>query len=365
MSDEETSRTAMETRGEKPESSGRAFTSILMGIFGCLLLAGSVGLHAYYLKQRDALENPKKQPEQANTNTVTQTDNSLKGIEKFARENVEFFQSGRQQGMDTQKLRIWLWFSGGLALLAGILGLVGLIQGILAIKMDGPPRTTAGFGSFFSFIAFLGIFFSGYNTIVGLQVMEKQADLALDMGTNLIDGVYGKAFEIADDIGGKLTVNNNREIIKGENHEGTMAPELNVSVINRSNVPEFRLSEQRGVRPVLLVFLSTRAIPCQDIIERLKQLDAKTDPAELLIVAVSKTEPLETLRANVASKGIKFRTGKPFSNLEPPYTDAVAPTIFTIDINGKFRDIIIGEEDVKKTNLDRLVGRLRQIKRDK
>ena len=87
--------------------------------------------------------------------------------------------------------------------------------------------------------------------------------------------------------------------------------------------------------------------------------------AELLIVAVSNTEPLETLQANVASKGIKFRTGKPFSNLEPPYTDAVAPTIFTIDINGKFRDIIIGEEDVKKTNLDKLVGRLRQIKRDK
>ena len=336
-----------------------------MGIFGCLLLAGSVGLHAYYLKQRDDLENQKKQPEQANTNTVTQTDNSLKGIENFALENVEFFQSGRQEGMDMQKLRIWLWFSGGLALLAGILGLIGLIQGILALRLDGPPLTTAGLGSFFSFIAFIGLFFSGYNTIVGYQVMAKQADLALDMGTNLFEGVYGKAFEIADDIGGKLTVNNNREIIKSANPQGSMAPELNVIVVNRSNVPEFHLSEQRGVRPVLLVFLSTRAIPCQDIIERLKQLDTRTDPSELLIVAVSKTEKLEAIRVNVASKGINFRTGKPFSNLESPYTDAVNPTIFTVDINGRFRDIIIGEEDVKKANLDRLVGRLRQIKRDK
>ena len=47
MGDKEKTMTVEESREKKPQSSGRAFTSILMGIFGCLLLAGSVGLHAY------------------------------------------------------------------------------------------------------------------------------------------------------------------------------------------------------------------------------------------------------------------------------------------------------------------------------
>ena len=337
---------------EKPKASGRAFTSLLLGVFGCLLLIGSILL--FYLYKKPVGSQPSEPPPAVQKGQGP--GDAVKGAISDA------ITQATKKPLERGQQKLWLNLSAGIGSIAGIMGLVGMILGILALRLDGPPRGTAAIGTCFSLIAFLGLFLAGYNKFMEWKMMQEDVNQIADLSEKTFgkDGIYGKAFKMVDAIGGKLLGPMNAELMAGGNHVGSMAPELKVNLVNRPRSPEILLSAQRGVRPVLLIFLSTSAPDCRELITQLKTLDTNTNPQELLILAVSKTETPETLFTSVQNLGIRFRTGTTDSDLPSPYSEAVPPSVLAIDAKGILRGHAVGAEKVGKLNLTRLVENLKK-----
>ncbi len=325
---------------EAPRSSGRAFTSLLLGVLGCLLLAGSIGLFWLY-------KNP---PGSGSARPGATNAAGAGGAIEAA------ISDATKKPLQRAQQKLWLNLSAGAGTLSGVLGLIGIILGVLSLRLDGPPRATAGVGTFFSTIAFLGLFLAGYNKFVEWQMMGQEVQEIGRQAENVFGdkGIYGKAFKMADDLLGGHR--GGIDTLLHEDFRGQRAPDLRLLPVNGDR--DILLGQQKGVRPVMLAFLATDTASSADLIQHLKELHAEIPPAELLILAVSPREDAQALRSAVEAQGIRFYTGKAESLVEP-YKDALAPTIFGIDAQGIVRGSLVGDNARNRQNVRNMATGLR------
>ncbi len=307
-----------------PKSSGRAFTSLLLGIFGCLLLAGSVALFWLY-----------QHPPGSGAAASGVTNAAGGGAIEMAIADVT------KKPLQRAQQKLWLNLSAGAGTLSGLLGLVGIILGVISLRLDGPPRITASAGTVFSCIAFLGLFLAGYNKYTEWKMMGQEVEEIGKQAENVFGekGIYGKAFKMADDLLGGHR--GGIDTILNEDYRNQPAPDLRLLPVNHDR--DITLSQQKGVRPVLVAFINTESATSADLIKHLKELQSEIPPAELLILAISKHEDTSALRSAVEAQGIRFYTGKAESLVEP-YKDASSPTVFGIDSGGVIRGSLVAEK---------------------
>ena len=141
---------------------------------------------------------------------------------------------------------------------------------------------------------------------------------------------------------------NQDTVIYEDEWRGKKAPDLRVQPIN--SPVDVLLSEQRDVRPVLLVILNTQLGTSQQVIDVLQELHRDVPVSGLLILGVSHREEPDVLKAAVETKGIRFLVGKADSPVEP-YKDALSPTVFAIDHTGVIRKALVGNDAGKADSL--------------
>ena len=320
--------------GQQPKPCGKAFSSLLLGIFGCIL-----GVVAFAGWKMDPGE-----PEGLN---ITAGNVALAALpEDVKQRSIRKFIASFGQ---------WFGFIG-----AG-LGLYGLIQGIThlyqaSIQLVIPKRGLAGTGSFLSFIACLSIIFAvihGWNAQVGLIVDDTRE------ATNRV-AQLGNIMQQAQDIAeGKVPPKEGlgmEALGIGENAlSGFLNPITQLwteDYLNRSapNV-EFYSTDGRGYSlekskntRVILVLIKSASPDCRNAVSALNQLYNEFSLGDLRILAVSQ-EPSANLDAFVKQTGAKFPVGKAAVFPAEPYGDVQSfPTYFILDRKGIVEKILIGPQ---------------------
>ena len=335
MSDEPDS--PNEVPNKKRTRSARAFTSLLLGIFGILLGGGAYLLHHWHTTPPAFMQLGQADAQNAtNTAPAQNATNNLQDLIK--QKTAAPFQ--------LEIARKLLGFSTAIAVLAGIIGTAGLITGVLSLRLDDTERGKAWAGMLFSIVAILAWGLAGWNTVLQVRIMKKVSGQIGDGFGNYTNAI-NNAMNMADDLlpgvrAGQDTVNYENEWL------GKQAPDLLVKPVNPSG--DVLLSEERNVHPVLLVVLNTQSAPCQPVIDVLNELDRNIPSSDLLILVISHREEPDALRAAVKTKKIRFLIGKADSPAEP-YKDALSPTVFAIDHTGVIRKTLVGNDVGKAASL--------------
>jgi hypothetical protein len=321
---------------KKRARSARAFTSLLLGIFGILLGGGAALLHHWHKHPPSFMQVGKPaQKSEPNPNAPLQ----------------ELLQQKTKAPLQRGLSSTLLGFSTGMAVLGGIIGAIGLIMGVLSLRLDDTERGKAWSGTLLSFIAILAWGLAGWNVILDIRLKQQAInDIGKEFAnyTNILD----KAFNMADDLLPGVRAGQDTVIFESE-WRGKKAPDLRVQPVNPRG--DVLLSEQRDVRPVLLVILNTQSVSCQPVIDLLKELHRDIPASDLLILAVSHREEPAVLTAAVQAQDIRFLTGKADSPVEP-YKDALSPTVFAIDHTGVIRKALVGN-DAGKADILRAIAR--------
>ncbi|MEC8929727.1 MAG: hypothetical protein VX705_11005 [Verrucomicrobiota bacterium] len=340
MSDESDS--PNEAPNKKRARSARAFTSLLLGIFGILLGGGAYLLHHWHTTPPAFMQLGQADAQTATNDAPTQ--NATNAMQDLIRQETA-------APFQMEIARKLLGFSTAIAVLAGIIGTAGLITGVLSLRLDDTEHGKAWVGMLFSVVAILAWGLAGWNTVLQVRIMKKVSVQIGDGFGNYTDAI-NNAMNMADDLlpgvrAGQDTVNYENEWL------GKQAPDLRVQPVNSRG--EVLLSEERNVHPVLLVVLNTQSAPCQPMIDVLNELDRDIPSSDLLILVISHREKPDALRAAVKAKKIRFLLGKADSPVEP-YKDALSPTVFAIDHTGVIRKALVGS-DAGKTDSLRNIAR--------
>jgi len=321
----------------RPKPCGKAFASLLLGIFGCVL--GGIAYAGLIWTPGDSA-NVQLTGNLNQMQDVIVADTKERGMKMF------FATFGQ-----------WFGFLG-----AG-LGLVGLMQGITHLYQAGirlvvPKRWLASFGSFFSFIACLSIVAGlkhGYAANVGLHV--ENANEAFDR-VGQVTKVMKQAQDIAE---GKAPPKEGLGMEAsgiGENlFSGLLNPVTQLwteEYLNR-HAPdiEFYATDGRGYSlknskntRVILVLIKSASPDCRNAVLGLNQLFNEFSLGDLRILAVSQ-EPSTNLDAFVKQTGAKFPVGKAAVLPTEPYGDVQSfPTYFILDREGIIEKILIGPQPV-------------------
>ena len=321
----------------QPRPCGKAFASLLLGIFGCVL--GGVAYAGLIWTPGDSA-NVQLTGNLNQMQDVIVTDTKERGMKMF------FATFGQ-----------WFGFLG-----AG-LGLVGLIQGITHLYQAGirlvvPKRWLASFGSFFSFIACLSIVAGlkhGYAANVGLHV--ENANEAFDR-VGQVTKVMKQAQDIAEGKSPPKEGLGMETFGIGENlFSGLLNPVTQLwteEYLNR-HAPdiEFYATDGRGYSlknskntRVILVLIKSASPDCRNAVLGLNQLFNEFSLGDLRILAVSQ-EPSANLDAFVKQTGAKFPVGKAAVLPTEPYGDVQSfPTYFILDREGIIEKILIGPQPV-------------------
>ncbi len=321
----------------QPKPCGKAFASILLGIFGCVL--GGMAYAGLIWTPGDSA-NVQLTGNLNQMQDVIVADTKERGMKMF------FATFGQ-----------WFGFLG-----AG-LGLVGLIQGITHLYQAGirlvvPKRWLASFGSFFSFIACLSIVAGlkhGYAANVGLHVenaneafdrvgqvtkVMKQAQDIAEGKAPPKEGLGMEAFGIGENLFSGLL--NPVTQLWTEDYLNRHAPDIEFYATDGRG---YSLKNSKNTR-VILVLIKSASPDCRNAVLGLNQLFNEFSLGDLRILAVSQ-EPSANLDAFVKQTGAKFPVGKAAVLPTEPYGDVQSfPTYFILDREGIIEKILIGPQPV-------------------
>ena len=322
---------------KKSPGSARAFTSLLLGIFG-ILLGGSAYLLHHWHTSPPAFMQLGETGTQSATNAAP-AQNATNALQDLLKQKTT---KPLQQEIASKLLG----FSTAFAVLAGIIGAAGLITGVLSLRLDDWENGQAWAGTTFSFIAILAWGLAGWNTVLQVRIKQKAIAQIGDEFANYTN-IINNAMNMADDLLPGVRAGQDTVIYEDE-WRSKKAPDLRVQPVNARG--DVLLSEQRDVRPVLLAILNTQLVTSQQVIEVLQELHRDIPASDLLILVVSHREEPDALSAAVEAKGIRFLLGKADSP-EEPYKDALSPTVFAIDHTGVIRKALVGNDAGKADNL--------------
>ena len=321
----------------QPKPCGKAFASLLMGIFGCVL--GGMAYAGLIWTPGDSA-NVQLTGNLNQMQDVIVADTKERGMKMF------FATFGQ-----------WFGFLG-----AG-LGLVGLIQGITHLYQAGirlvvPKRWLASFGSFFSFIACLSIAAGlkhGYAANVGLHVenaneafdrvgqvtkVMKQAQDIAEGKAPPKEGLGMEAFGIGENLFSGLL--NPVTQLWTEDYLNRHAPDIEFYATDGRG---YSLKNSKNTR-VIMVLIKSASPGCRNAVPGLNQLFNEFSLGDLRILAVSQ-EPSANLDAFVKQTGAKFPVGKAAVLPTEPYGDVQSfPTYFILDREGIIEKILIGPQPV-------------------
>ncbi len=322
---------------KKRPGSARAFTSLLLGIFGLLLGSGACLLHHWHTSPPAFMQLGQADEQTATNAAPTQT--ATNAVQDLIKQKTA-------APLQMEIARKLLGFSTAIAVLAGIIGTAGLITGVLSLRLDDTEHGKAWVGMLFSVVAILAWGLAGWNTVLQVRIMKKVSVQIGDEFANYTN-IINNAMNMADDLLPGVRAGQDTVIYEDE-WRGKKAPDLRVQPVNSRG--DVLLSEQRDVRPVLLAILNTQLVTSQQVIEVLQELHRDIPASDLLILVVSHREEPDALRAAVEAKGIRFLLGKADSPVEP-YKDALSPTVFAIDHTGVIRKALVGNDAGKADNL--------------
>lgn len=243
------------------------------------------------------------------------------------------------------------------------LGLMGIQYGITHLYQAGirlviPRRWLAGFGTFFSFIAFLSIVAGlkhGYAANVGLH--EENANEAFDR-VGQVANVMQQAQNIAE---GKAPApagldEQNRGMAESL-FAGTLNPITQIWTEDYVSRPapniefyatdgrSYSIEKSRNTRVVVMLMRASSAA-CQQSVAILNQLYDETSRGDLRILAVSQEAPA-SLDTFVRRTGAKFPVGKAAVLPSEPYGDVQSfPTYFILNPDGVIGKILIGSQSL-------------------
>ncbi len=321
----------------QPKPCGKAFASLLLGIFGCVL--GGMAYAGLIWTPGDSA-NVQLTGNLNQMQDVIVADTKERGMKMF------FATFGQ-----------WFGFLG-----AG-LGLVGLIQGITHLYQAGirlvvPKRWLASFGSFFSFIACLSIAAGMkhmYAANVGLHVenaneafdrvgqvtkVMKQAQDIAEGKAPPKEGLGMEAFGIGENVFSGLL--NPVTQLWTEDYLNRHAPDIEFYTTDGRG---YSLKNSKNTR-VILVLIKSASPDCRNAVPALNQLFNEFSLGDLRILAVSQ-EPSANLDAFVKQTGAKFPVGKAAVLPTEPYGDVQSfPTYFILDREGIIEKILIGPQPV-------------------
>ena len=319
----------------EPKRCAKAFSSLLLGIFGCVL--GGIALTGLLLNPGDA-------GSVTITGNLGQMENVL--VEDTKTRGIKMFLASFGQ-----------WFGA----IGALLGLIGITAGITHLYQAGarlviPQRWLASIGTFFSLIACFSIGAAlkhGYDANVGLHVENtkevfNRLDQVADIQQKAQDIAEGKTpvqpgsldertMALAESLlGGTL---NPITQLWTEEYLNRRAP--NVEVYTTTGV-SYSIANARNTRVILMV-MSGNSPACIKTVPLLNQLRGEFGRGQLLILAVSSDKPV-VLDAFVKRTAPKFPVGTA-SFLPEPYADAqLKPTFFIIDRIGFTEQILVGPQ---------------------
>jgi peroxiredoxin len=318
-----------------PKRCGKAFSSLVLGLFGCLL--GGAALAGFLLMDKAPADSVTINGNLDQMQNVVVEDAKQRGLKMF-------FASFGQ----------WFGFAGA------ALGLTGLIAGITHlyhahIKLVIPKRGLAAVGSFFSLIATLSIglaLWHGYQTHVGLPtenaneafnrvdqlagIMKKGEDIANGDGSG---GLDEKTRGLAENLLGS-TLDPITQLMT-EDYLNRRAPNVELYT---SLGGSYSIENARNTRVLVMVF-SSASPACKRAVAPLNALRAEVARGELLILAVSNEKPAP-VEAFMKSTGAKFPVGNA-SFMPEPYSAALSkPAYFVIDRQGFMESIKTGVQSL-------------------
>ena len=321
----------------QPKRCGKAFTSLLLGILGCVL--GGV---AFYGLEYDPGSTGKVQI----SGSLDQMQNVL--VEDTKKRGIKMFIASFGQ-----------WFGA----IGALLGLIGITAGATHLYQAGermvvPKPWLAGIGTLLSLIACYSIkpaLLHGYAANVGLHVenteeafsrleqvagIQQQAqDIAEGKAPMQSGGLDEKARGIAESLlGGSLSPITQ---IWTEEYLNRRAPNMEMYGTSGGS---FSIKNAKNTRVILMV-MSGNSPACGKAVPLLNQLKSEFTRGELLILGVSSDKAV-VVDAFVKRTGPKFPVGT--ANFLPePYKDAeTKPTFFIIDRVGFIEAILIGPKSL-------------------
>ena len=319
----------------EPQRCAKAFSSLLLGIFGCVL--GGIALAGLLL-------NPGEAGSVTITGNLGQMENVL--VEDTKTRGIKMFLASFGQ-----------WFGA----IGALLGLIGITAGITHLYQAGarlviPQRWLASFGTFFSLIACLSIGAAlkhGYDANVGLHVENtKEVFNRLDQVANIQQkaqdiaegnvplqpgGLDERTMALAEAILGS-TLNPITQLWT-EEYLNRRAPNVEIYTTTGGS---YSIAYAKNTRVILMV-MSGNSPACAKAVPMLNQLRSEYALGQLLILAVSSDKPV-VVDAFVQRTAPKFPVGT--ANFLPePYADAqVKPTFFIIDRTGFTEKILVGPQ---------------------
>jgi len=320
-----------------PKRCGKAFSSLVLGLFGCLL--GGAALAGFLLMDKAPADSVTINGNLDQMQNVVVEDAKQRGLKMF-------FASFGQ----------WFGFAGA------ALGLTGLIAGITHlyhahIKLVIPKCGLAAVGSFFSLIATLSIglaLWHGYQTHVGLPtenaneafnrvdqlagIMKKGEDIANGDGDGS-GGLDEKTRGLAENLLGS-TLDPITQLMT-EDYLNRRAPNVELYT---SLGGSYSIENARNTRVLVMVF-SSASPACKRAVAPLNALRAEVARGELLILAVSNEKPAP-VEAFMKSTSAKFPVGNA-SFMPEPYSAALSkPAYFVIDRQGFMESIKTGVQSL-------------------
>jgi len=321
----------------QPKRCGKAFTSLLLGILGCVL--GGV---AFYGLEYDPGSTGKVQI----SGSLDQMQNVL--VEDTKKRGIKMFIASFGQ-----------WFGA----IGALLGLIGITAGATHLYQAGermvvPKPWLAGIGTLLSLIACYSIkpaLLHGYAANVGLHVenteeafsrleqvagIQQQAqDIAEGKAPMQSGGLDEKARGIAESLlGGSLSPITQ---IWTEEYLNRRAPNMEMYGTSGGS---YSIKNAKNTRVILMV-MSGNSPACGKAVPLLNQLKSEFTRGELLILGVSSDKAV-VVDAFVKRTGPKFPVGTA-SFLPEPYKDAeTKPTFFIIDRVGFIEAILIGPKSL-------------------
>ena len=175
---------------KKRAQSARAFTSLLLGIFGILLGGGAYLLHHWHTSPPGFMQLDQGGA-QTSTN-ATPAQNATNNLQDLLKQKT----TAPLQQEIASKL---LGFSTAIAVLAGIIGAAGLITGVLSLRLDDTERGKALAGIMFSIIAILAWGLAGWNTVLQVRIKQKAIAQIGDEFANYTN-IINNAMNMADDL---------------------------------------------------------------------------------------------------------------------------------------------------------------------
>jgi len=318
-----------------PKRCGKAFSSLVLGLFGCLL--GGAALAGFLLFDKEPADS------------VT-----ING-------NLDQMQNVVKEDQEKRLLKmVYAIFGALFGLGGGALGLAGLNAGLNHLyqaknQMVLPKLRLAGIGLFLSLFASLGI---GLGIWHGVQAIYKLPKENTNEAFNRVDqliGIKKKAEDIANGDGSGGLDEKPRGLAENllgstldpitqlmtEDYLNRRAPNVELYT---SLGGSYSIENARNTRVLVMVF-SSASPACKRAVAPLNALRAEVARGELLILAVSNEKPAP-VEAFMKSTGAKFPVGTT-AFLPEPYSAAISkPAYFVIDRQGFMESIKTGVQSL-------------------